>query len=93
MIDGCDLGVDEDQVGHGRILIGGKQGGRGGVGQPGERLAARGHYVMWSAAVTVLGAAPVECRATGTACLPSRMPNNPTSAMTGGAGDLTSRRL
>lgn len=41
MIDGCDLGVDEDQVSRGDILIGGKQGGRGGAGQLGERLAAR----------------------------------------------------
>jgi hypothetical protein len=40
VIDDCDLGVDEDQVGRGNILIGGKQGGRGGGRQPGKRLAA-----------------------------------------------------
>lgn len=93
MIDGCDLDVDEDQVGRGNILIGSKQGGRGGGGQLGERLAARGHHGLWSAAVAVLAGTPIQCGATGTACLPSTMPNNPTSAMTGGAGVLTARRL
>jgi hypothetical protein len=41
VIDGRDLDVDEDQVGRGNILISSKQGGRGGGGQLGERLAAR----------------------------------------------------
>lgn len=75
------------------FLSAANKGARGGGRQPDKRLAAGGHYVMWSAAVTVLSAATVECRATGIACAPSRMPNNPTSAMTGGAGDLMSRRL